>query len=191
MRSDRGIVLIGMAIVAAMALSLVAGAKKHESGPPPRNETSPFYRVNGIAAGQMLFLRESADKDSDKVGAVPADGRCVRAKDTPAEKWAEVSYRGVSGFARTEYLVPDNAGYCASSANLESCSRKGKTFQVKNVAPDDVLWIHDQPAKTGNKIGAIPADGSCILYLGTNGEWYQISYHGVTGWVNLNYLLKQ
>ena len=195
MRSYRTLMLMGMAVVAAAAVSLVAGAKKHEPAPPPppppHHEMVSFYRVSGVVPGQMLFLRERADKDSDKASAIPSDGRCARAVAAPEGEWVQVSYRGVTGYGRTEYLVPDNPGYCSSSANMDPCSRKGKTFRVKGVSSNDVLWIHDQSAKTGNKIGAIPADGSCILYLGASGDWYQISYHGVTGWVNGSFLQRQ
>jgi hypothetical protein len=190
MRGKWSLMLAAAALT--VAVSVAAGAKKHDPVPPPPVNTAvSVYRANGVGGGQMLFLRESPDKDSDKVGAIPADGRCARAVGSPSGEWVQVSYRGVTGYARIEHLSADNPGYCSSSANLESCSRKGgKSFRTKNVSPNDVLWIHDQPAKTGNKIGAIPADGSCIQLQGMNGEWWQVSYHGVTGWVNSAFLQR-
>ena len=62
---------------------------------------------------------------------------------------------------------------------------------VKNVASNDVLWVRVQPNPQARQRGSIPSDG-CGVNVGRclRSGWCEVSYHGVTGWVNGGYLSK-
>lgn len=85
------------------------------------------------------------------------------------------------------------------------------TFSVRDVAPGEVLNIRAEPKANSRRIGAIPANGSCIRNLGCRGgltlqevttltpeqqrqrqrenpRWCRIEFQGVTGWVAGRYL---
>ena len=187
-----GLIAAGVAVALAGALALSAREKKREL---PREEEREeerefgFYRVTGVGPEDVLFIREGADKESKPVGAVPADGRCVEVKGE-TDKWSQVSYRGVSGYARTQYLTPDDSGYCGSRGDEDHCSRRGNFQHAVNVASGTMLWIWSGPGKDGERLGAIPADGRCIEVLNPSGEWWQVRYRGVTGYVNAAYLRR-
>ena len=84
-------------------------------------------------------------------------------------------------------------------------------FQVRDVAPDDVLNIRASNDWRSDKIGEIPYDGRCVRNLGCSGgltlqeftdlstaeqerikkerpRWCQIEYQEQTGWVAGRYL---
>jgi hypothetical protein len=83
-------------------------------------------------------------------------------------------------------------------------------WRTKNVASNDVLWIHPTPDPNSERIGQIPPTAVCIQNLGCQGNisfeeyqlltpkeqellkrrsrWCKISYQTITGWVNGRFL---
>jgi hypothetical protein len=86
-------------------------------------------------------------------------------------------------------------------------------YRVRDVSPDDVLNMREQPGAKSRKIGEIPADGRCLRNLGCQGgltieeytilseqeqkrvlrerpRWCKVDYQGRTGWVAGLYLAE-
>jgi hypothetical protein len=85
-----------------------------------------FYDVKGVGAGDVLKIRAKADYRSPQVGAVPADGTCLRnlgcvggltfeeyTMRSEAEKrrlerqrprWCRIEYDGIEGWVAGRYL---------------------------------------------------------------------------------------
>jgi len=67
-------------------------------------------------------------------------------------------------------------------------------FNVTDVESWDVLYIREQADHKTHRIGAIPYDGRCVIYLGQNklsankSLWKKIRYTSV-GWVNGGFLM--
>jgi len=69
-------------------------------------------------------------------------------------------------------------------------------FRVVRVSANDVLNIRAAPDPGAAKLGTIPAKGTGITATGRtapygNFIWAEITYGGVTGWVNKHYLAKE
>lgn len=82
-----------------------------------------------------------------------------------------------------------------SSAKVDDVSDKTALifFKVINVVEDDVLYIREFPSPQSRKVGYIPPNQSCVVYLNQLREknsqtWVTITYKGVKGWVNLYHL---
>lgn len=64
------------------------------------------------------------------------------------------------------------------------------TLYVTGVEAWDVLYLRSKPSLRGRIVGAMPSDAYGITALGMSSDrkWYQVSYHGVTGWASEVYL---
>lgn len=78
--------------------------------------------------------------------------------------------------------------FITASSPALACACCG-TWQVYNVASDDVLNIRSGPSVHYGKVGYIPAGSACVIRTGPcQGSWCRISYASTTGWVNAKYL---
>ncbi len=77
------------------------------------------------------------------------------------------------------FLLPQSAQACAC------CN----TYQVVNVASNDVLYIRTGPNKRYKKTGEIPPGSACVIKTGKcSGRWCTIQYGKQKGWVHTGYL---
>ncbi|MEE4377662.1 MAG: SH3 domain-containing protein [Candidatus Competibacteraceae bacterium] len=85
-----------------------------------------YWEVRDVAADDVLNIRTEADWRSEKVGEIPADGRCIKnlgcvggltfdefrtLSDAEQQKmlkkrprWCEIEYHGVRGWVAGRYL---------------------------------------------------------------------------------------
>lgn len=78
--------------------------------------------------------------------------------------------------AKAQYRKPD-------------CAHGPDRWRVRNVAPDDRLNIRSGPGSRHRIVGAIPSYGANINCIGPcRGNWCQISWIGMRGWVNMRFL---
>ncbi|ACL56853.1 SH3 domain-containing protein [Methylobacterium nodulans] len=72
---------------------------------------SETFRVDDVAPGDSLSIREAPDAAAPTVGRVPWDGRlrgfgCTT--DTPSGRtWCRVKYGRIVGWARRKFLAPE------------------------------------------------------------------------------------
>jgi len=68
-------------------------------------------------------------------------------------------------------------------------------YRVIKVKVNDMLWVRSEPDVKSQRVGGIPYNGTEVEITGAEKEidksrWVPISYKGITGWVNSNYLEK-
>lgn len=76
----------------------------------------------------------------------------------------------------------------ANPRTAEACACCG-SYQVVNVAWNDVLNIRNGPSSRYAAIGALPPGESCVVITGQcYGNWCPVSHGRQSGWVNARYL---
>ena len=102
----------------------------------PEADGPDYWQVHGVARGDVLNIRRQANWKSEKIGAIPADGQCIRnlrcvggltldefTNLSEAEKdkikkerprWCNIEYRGIKGWVAGRYL---REGSCEKNSN--------------------------------------------------------------------------
>jgi hypothetical protein len=169
-------------------LLLPALAQADASGPD-------FFAVTGVAADDVLNIRNAPDPHADKLGEIPPDGTCVRnlgcrggltfqefTELSPAERarrerenprWCKVEYQGITGWVAGRYLAE---GFCEE----QSGAVDGKRSAAPGVPADPEdggprnwevtgvshgLSLREQPSPTARAI-ATYANGTILDNLG-------------------------
>ena len=107
-------------LIVAAALALDPGLAAATADGPD------FFQVTGVAAGDVLSVREAPDPHAAKIGEIPPSGTCVRnlgcqggltlqeftelskgdqekrLKENP--RWCRVEYRGITGWVAGRFL---------------------------------------------------------------------------------------
>jgi N-acetylmuramoyl-L-alanine amidase len=69
---------------------------------------------------------------------------------------------------------------------------EASTYRVVNVAPNFVLDVRSGPNADLSVVGAIPPDGRGVRMVGAcSGQWCQIEYRAVRGWVDRRFLANE
>jgi uncharacterized protein YraI len=145
---------------------------------PEPNQAAAVYRVIGVAADDVLNVRQGPGARFPLVGTLPPDGRGVRLASTVecVGVWCQANFSNVSGWVNTLYLGTDMADAAT-------------TYRVVNVASNDVLNIRSGPNADLAIVGSIPPDSRGVRVVGAcTGQWCPIDFHGIRGWVNKQYL---
>lgn len=107
-----------VAFVLLLAVCAVEGAIADASGPD-------FFRVTGVAADDVLNIREAPDAGSAKIGEIPPDGDGVRnlgcqgglsfaewqaaseaeRQAAARSRWCRINYQGVEGWVAGRFLA--------------------------------------------------------------------------------------
>ena len=61
-------------------------------------------------------------------------------------------------------------------------------LDVRDVASNDVLWMHPTPSSKSKKIEEIPYNERCLKNLGCKEQWCKVNYRDTIGWVNRKFL---
>src|SRR4029077_17743459 len=145
---------------------------------PEPNQAAAVYRVIGVAANDVLNVRQGPGARFPVVGTLPPDSRGVRLASAVGcvGGWCPANFQNASGWVNTLYLGTDMAD-------------AGATYRVVNVASNDVLNIRSGPNADLAIVGTIPPDGHGVRIVGAcTGQWCPIDFHGTRGWVNKQYL---
>lgn len=127
MRETKDSAARGLALATLAVLGLVGNGTGLADADGP-----DFYRVTGVAVGDVLNIRAEPDAGAEKVGSIPPDADCVRSlgcrggltfeefttldeeqqaqrlKENP--RWCRIEYQGVTGWVAGRYLAE---GSCA------------------------------------------------------------------------------
>jgi uncharacterized protein YraI len=145
---------------------------------PEPNQAAAVYRVIGVAANDVLNVRQGPGARFPVVGTLPPDSRGVRLASAVecVGVWCQANFQNASGWVNTLYLGTDMAD-------------AGTTYRIVNVASNDVLNIRSGPNADLAIVGTIPPDGHGVRIVGAcAGQWCPIDFHGTRGWVNKQYL---
>lgn len=81
------------------------------------------------------------------------------------------------------------AGAMASATTPAFACACCGTWQVTDVAADDVLNMRAGPNASYAKVGEIPSGSACVIKTGgCVVNWCRVSYADMSGWVNVKYL---
>jgi uncharacterized protein YraI len=140
-------------------------------------QNNQTYRVVGVAANDVLNVRDGASMRHSIVGIIPPNGRGVTIVGPCAGEWCIVQYDSTRGWVNTSYLAPESPGTAGSGG-----------CRVVGVASNDVLNIRTTPSASSQIVGFIPPDGRNVVVESRGETWWRITYEGTSGWVNSNFL---
>ena len=154
------------------------------------------HRVVGVEPNDPdgLNVRSMPSTRGGRLFSIPFNGtgirvgQCLRVPN--GSMWCEVTYRGRTGWASARYLAP-----MSSSPPPMPTSNQYRVVNVEPDDPDGGLNLRSTPGARRNRIlTVIPYNGvgitlhRCISRYGR--QWCQITYQGVTGWVNARYIAR-
>lgn len=73
---------------------------------------SRFVRVDGIARGQVLWIRSGPGRSFERVGLLPSNARRIRnygCQQRTTGYWCDIRYRGQRGWAAGRFLAEDRS----------------------------------------------------------------------------------
>ena len=136
--------------------------------------------VRGVASNDVLNMRAYASTSAEIVGAI-RPGRCgVRIRDRSGN-WLRVSVGGYTGWVNGRYIRDESDG--DEGDHISSAC-------VRGVADNDVLNIRSRPTSSSRIVGIIKPGRCGVQVFHGQGNWRNISYRGVRGWVNRRYLTR-
>jgi len=139
-----------------------------------------YYEVVNVSAGDMLNVRKSYNRHSQKVGQIPPYKKCVAHLNKSRKKWVKIHYDGITGWVNSRYL-----------RKTQQCEHSmiTKYYDIVRVAYDDVLNVRELHYSKSRKIAEISPNEKCLAYLNESYQnWAMIHHNGITGWVNSRYL---
>lgn len=96
---------------------------------------------------------------------------------------------------RTTLLAVCLLAITGVSSAKDNTAKDPARYAVKDVAATDTLKLRSLPSPTAVIVSTIPPTASLIIGTGTTREtndtaWREVTYLGITGWVNARYLKK-
>lgn len=144
------------------------------------NEESILYTEgwNQKAAANVesyAVIRAAASSDSEQTGVL-LPGRAVTVEGQEGD-WSRVSSDGVEGYIRSDLLV------FGEEARVHYQNVCGFTGTVTASS----LRVRTQPSLEAETVGSL-GNNRQVKVLGTEGEWYQVSYNGSSAYVYSDYV---
>lgn len=158
------------------------------------------YAAVKTKSGDGLNIRADASPTASVLTTIP-DGTVVQIMAGPASHdnstngWYLITVNGTTGYADGDLLIP------ASQPNIPAptATAQKPAFKIgdKVTVTTDTkngLNIRDHALPTANKIGLVPEGTTLTIENGpssfnqSTAGWYKITYNGVTGFVNGDYL---
>lgn len=124
--------------------------------------------TEGTVTADTLRLRSEASTSSTILTSV-SKGAVVEVTGSAVDGWYPVSYLTYTGYMSAEYLTVYDATY-------GQVTTSGSSLNVRSGA--DTSY---------GKVSTL-ADGAVVTILDTVGDWYQISYNSITGYVYSQYI---
>lgn len=124
-----------------------------------------------------LNLR-SGPSTSSGVIRVLNRGERVAIVSGPSNGWYQITYGSITGWVSGQYL---SIGTSSGSPTTPPTVATSATVDV------DRLNLRSGPATSTSSLTRM-LYGETVKIIGTSGEWYQVTYHGRTGWAFGSYL---
>ena len=133
---------------------------------------APAYATTGGATlNTGVRLRAGAGTDYETI-TVGQQGEAVIVESDTGTGWYEVIYKGIKGYMSSQYLT--------FSQRLNAAFGTG-TVQGTSVR------FRSGPGTDSTILGSFDT-GATMAITGVNGNWYQVSYNGGTGYVCADYM---
>lgn len=150
---------------------------------PPVSDTtppapSPYTAYANYDTGSRHVSINREPMANTQIGRIPHGAAVTVYPDKSSGNWLWVEYNGVSGYSHKNYITTTQPG--------ASNTRTGVVHGTNGA-----LAINSVPA-AGNQIGRIPEGQTCTVYPDkTSGNWYWVSYGGVSGYSYSRYITLQ
>lgn len=146
-----------LAITAALAGVMTASAQAASIG-------------GATVEASAVNFRSSAGTDASIYTTVPR-GTVLVVGEKVSDSWYKAVYRGAVGYVASEFVK----FYETIDGNLGSGSISGTSVRMRSEASTsaDILGTYNS--------------GVTMNVLGVSGNWYKVSYNGVTGYVHSDY----
>lgn len=153
-------------------------AQKWKLTPTSGVQSNTYTAYVANTPGNDSLAINSRPAAGNKIGEIPYGGAVTVYPDKTSGNWLWVSYNGISGYSYSKYLA---------SSSQPAYSSNTRTGVVTGTG-GRTLAINSRPAK-GYQIGAIPEGASMTVYPDkTSGNWYWVSYNGVSGYSYKGYI---
>lgn len=135
----------------------------------------------GVVVPATLNVRSGAGTSYSKVGTLYKGNKVTLVKKSGS--WYQIKYGTISGWVSGDYLT------VTTSAGSNSNTSSGTTTTTKTgvVSSSAALNIRSGAGTSYSKVGSAPV-GATITILKTSGDWHQIKYGNITGWVSAAYV---
>ena len=148
-----------------------------------RNATQPIVNVSNVQTntyvrvctkdGDNLNIRLNPNTGSPVIGQIPANEKALLLEKLP-NGWARIRYNAVEGFSSGNFL-------CV-------CNEKQRVTKGRVNTEGSNLNLRKQPSFDSPVISRIP-DNATVNILAESGNWYQVNYMGVTGYVLKEFII--
>lgn len=123
-----------------------------------------------------LNLRSSSSITSNVVGSL-AHGTVVKIIGTEGQ-WYKIEFNGETGYVKNDFVT--------LGGSMSSAKGTG-TIQLQDSSSS--LNVRSGASITSGVIGSLQ-NGSIIQIIGTEGQWYKISFNGKVGYVRGDYVIR-
>ena len=150
------------------------------------------YTAYVTGTGSSLAIN-SKPKVGNQIGEIPEGAACTVNPNKTSGNWLWVTYNGISGYSYKSYLTTSKPSGGASSGSNSSSNTgsSSNTWTGVVYGTGSSLAINSAP-KVGNQIGEMPDGATCTVYPDkTSGNWYWVSYNGISGYAYKSYIVLQ
>ena len=152
----------------------------------PAAEEPAVITVNSTAVvtDGPLNLRSGPGTGYDKVSLL-LKGDKVTVLEI-LDGWYRVSAKGTEGYVSAKFIAPDTSG----SSGTQNQTQTQPQTQVKTqnaLVLTGPLNVRSGPGTSYTRIGSLKV-GTTVTVIGKSGQWYQIKYANLTGYVHSDYV---
>ncbi|MCD7748470.1 MAG: SH3 domain-containing protein [Oscillospiraceae bacterium] len=140
----------------------------------------------GTISGSAVRVR-SGPSTSDSILATVYSGETMTVTGVSGE-WYQVSYNGSTGYVHSAYMT---ISYGSSSTTTSTSTTEAAPLAVATTGTGTInasyVRMRSGPSTSYSILGTY-SSGTTMTVTGTSGDWYEVSYNGVTGYVYSRYL---
>ena len=139
-----------------------------------------IYFISAIALGALLM----GCKDGKQGGQTTSTSQELREKGSKGQTNAEAQENQPSADAE---VVEHPAAPAQPATEQPAPSTSSAQPMVYSVSADGFLNIREHPNSSSKILGRLLTDGKGAEYLGSTGNWHNVRYEGVVGFVHAGY----
>lgn len=150
----------------------------------PAAEEPAVITVNSTAVvtDGPLNLRSGPGTGYDKVSLL-LKGDKVTVLEI-LDGWYRVSAKGTEGYVSAKFIAPDTSGNSGTQTQTQPQTQVKTQNALVLSGP---LNVRSGPGTSYTRIGSLKV-GTTVTVIGKSGQWYQIKYANLTGYVHSDYV---
>ncbi len=129
-----------------------------------------------VVGGDTINVRSGAGTSCSRVTTL-GSGKRVAVLSQEGD-WYKVSFDGKTGYIKSDYIARDGSTGKQSSASANAAVSGGSSINVRS-----------GPSTSASRIATL-AEGKRVAVLSQEGDWYQISFDGKSGYIHKDYVTR-